>query len=171
VEDVDKITSDILGLSFPPGQSEQTIAGRLKKLNASKYLAEKDLGSDMKFLGCLAVPPGPGPVAARLFFHNIAVDGRDLHLTLSADGKGLKAPFRKTIDLGTMKGAMAPGRIFMIEENFGADPSKLKISLLFASKSVTSPLPSKEGPTVSLGMGDFGVHLPLQWLYWYGKIH
>jgi len=169
-ESVESLTSKILGItSFSP-QTPGAAEGMLKNISSSKFLTRKDLGSDLKFIGCITVPCGTGKWSARMFFHNISIQGRHLNLTLKAKGPGLKSPYRKTIDIGLMTEGKAPGRIFMIEELMNADPSKLSMTMLFASRGVPSPLQSKKGTKFFLGKGDYGIHLPFQWLYWYGMI-
>jgi hypothetical protein len=163
-------TSDILGLTSSSPQTTGAMEDRLKKIGAAKFLARKDLGSDMIFLGCMAVPYGGEKWAARMFFYNVSIDGRQLNLTLGAQGQGLNAPYKKTLDPWLMKGSKAPGRVFMVEETFTADPSKLSMTMLWASPVVPSPLPSKQGAKLLLGRGDYGVHLPFQWFYGYRSI-
>lgn len=167
---VESVTSNILGMTSLSPQKPETVKGLIKKMEASRVFIQKDIGSDLGFLGCIVVPYGANKWSARMFFHNVSIDGRHINLTVSAKGSGLKSPYKKAIDLGLMKGTKAPGRIFMVEETLSADPSKLQMTMLLASKGVPSPLRSKKGTKLSIGKGDYGVHLPLQWLYWYGKI-
>lgn len=166
----DSTAVDILGLTSSSPQSAETVENAIRKMPARTVLPWKKLGSDITFIGCMAIPAGEKTWNARMFYYNNAVDGRRLNLSLNAKGAELKSPHSIVVDLGEMEGGRAPGRIFMVEDMLDADPSKLSWTMLFSSPGVRSPLASVKGTIIPLGKGDYGVHLPFQWLYWYGWI-
>jgi len=160
----------ILGLTAQVPRDLDDVTGALKVMDPSATLKSHPLGDDLVLLGCLSAPSGGGTWTARMFLYNEGLDGRQITMTLSASGPELKAPEKKTLDLGTLEGAKGPGRIFVVEDTFGADPSKLKLTMLLVSPGLPSPLSSSAGTVMPVVEGDVGVRLPLQWLYWYGAI-
>jgi len=139
----------------------------IQEANDSRESAFTD---QIRFMSCYYEKKGPDAWTLLMTFHNTSMKERHLVLEIVpvAGGKAAAVEVR----IPRLEGSGGPGNTFKVDAVVKSDPSQGRMRLRMYSPAKPTPLETDNGTeTVHIGRGNFGNMLPVQWLYWYGKIY